>query len=634
MRFFYLMLLLLALATTSKAQQNYDVSLIPKELLSHASAVIRNDETTYEVKDLNNVILRCKETVTVLNKNGDNEAQITVWHNRRRQIHYIKGAVYNEFGKLMGKFAERDFEDRNVADGFSLFDDDKIKHFKPAVTNYPYTVDYEYEITCKQSLFFSDWYPGQSVGTSVEHSSYKVTCKPDFNIRYKEINFAGKVATTEAQGLKTYTWEINNLKALRDEPYSPTHEKLLTSVKIAPEKFSYEGVPGSFTNWNEYGKWMYDRLLKNRREIPLQTAEHIKELSKDISDPKLKAKAIYEYMQQKTRYVSVQIGIGGYQPFLASDVDQLSYGDCKALVNYTQSLLSVAGIDSYYVLVRSGSRKESALPDFASMNQFDHVILCLPFKNDTTWLECTSKQIPFGYLGDFTDDRNVVACTPEGGKLMHTPVYKTADNKQTRKGTFSLSGDGDLTGDMATRFEGSQYENREELVNEARQEQIKTLKEIYPIENLNIQSFELKQDKSLKPVTTESIKLEARDYIAKNGDRLFFSPNMASRYIKPIKDVTNRTNAVYINRGYTDQDEISYTLPEGYKVSTVPLNITIDKPFGKYRASTQVIDNKLVYKRRLQINDGTYSKDLYQDLVDFYQQVFEADRYTMTMEKK
>ena len=48
----------------------------------------------------------------------------------------------------------------------------------------------------------------------------------------------------------------------------------------------------------------------------------------------------------------------------------------------------------------------------------------------------------------------------------------------------------------------------------------------------------------------------------------------------------------------------------------------------------QIVDNKLVYKRSLQINDGTYSKDIYPDMVDFYQTVFEADNYTLTMEKK
>lgn len=636
MRYLYILVLICGVATAYAQQTNYSADLIPKELLSHASAVVRNSETIVEIKGLNDVTCRFKGAITILNKNGDDQARIVVWHDKIRKIKYVKGAIYDADGKPIGKISESDLDDRNVADGFSLFNDEMVKHYKPSVNTYPYTIEYDYQVANKQSLMLEDWdpYPGRSIGTAIQHSSYKLVCKPDLNIRYKEINYPGKVNITEALGLKTYSWSIDNVKAKRYEPFSPDSWAVLTSVKVAPEKFSYEGIPGSFTNWNEYGKWIYDKLLKNRQQLPQETVDHIKAITANLSDPKQKAKAIYEYMQQKTRYVSVQIGIGGYQPFLATDVDQLAYGDCKALVNYTQSLLSVAGIDSYYVLVMSGPRKQSAFTDFASMNQFDHVILCLPFKNDTTWLECTSKEMPFGFLSDFTDDRNVVACTPDGGKLLHTPVYKATDNKQTRKADLVLNSDGELSGIMMTTFEGTQYDNRESLINEALTEQIKTLKEIYPIENLNIQSLDLKQDKSIRPVTTETIKLSARDYAAKNGDRLFFTPNAGSRYIERIKDVVNRVNPVYINRGYVDVDEIVYTLPEGYKISSNNLVIRIDKPFGKYSASTTVNGNKLIYKRMLQFNEGTYNKDLYSDLVDLYQSVYSADNYQLTMEKK
>lgn len=617
-----------------KAQQNYDVGLIPRDLLAHASAVIRNNEIIVEVKSLDGVNEHIKYAVTVFNKNGDNEAKLHVWYDKINSIKYIKGIIYNEFGKPINKIAERDFEDRSTADGFSLFLDSRVKTFNPAVANYPYTVEYEYETHSRQSLFLSDWDP-ESIGTSVEHSSYKLICKSDFNINYKEINFKGKFVTGEVQGgFKSYSWEINNIKAKQNEPYSPIDEKLFTSVKIAPEKFSYAGISGSFTNWKEYGQWIYDKLLKDRRELPAETIVYIKELTKDIIDPKLKAKKIYEYMQQKTRYVGIQIGIGGYQPFLASDVDHQSYGDCKALVNYTQALLKAVDINSYYILVKAGSRKVSAMPGFASMNQFSHAILCLPFKNDTTWLECTSQQIPFGFLSDFTDDRNVVACTAEGGKLLHTPKYTATDNKQTRKATFALDANGELKGDMQTRFEGAQYDNREMLVKESYTDQIKNLKEIYSLENLDIIDFKLIQDKQIKPVTTETIKLRARDYMAQNGDRYFFTPNAASRYVKPIKEVPNRINDVYINRGYVDVDEITYILPESYRLDTKLLNLTIDKPFGKYITTTELNGNKLTYKRTLQINDGTFSKDVYPDMVDFYQTVYEGDNYTIAMVKK
>src|SRR5690606_35617022 len=112
---------------------------------------------------------------------------------------------------------------------------------------------------------------------------------------------------------------------------------------------------------------------------------YIQALVKDIDDPKQKAQKICEYVQKKTRYISVQIGIGGFQPMPADDVDRLSYGDCKALTNYMLTLLKSVGINSYYAVVQAGSLKKYAIPDFASMNQFNHVILCIPFANDTAW---------------------------------------------------------------------------------------------------------------------------------------------------------------------------------------------------------------------------------------------------------
>ena len=63
-----------------------------------------------------------------------------------------------------------------------------------------------------------------------------------------------------------------------------------------------------------------------------------------------KISALYKYMQDKVRYVSVQVGIGGWQPIEAETVDRLSCGDCKALANYMESLLDVAGIKTIILL--------------------------------------------------------------------------------------------------------------------------------------------------------------------------------------------------------------------------------------------------------------------------------------------
>jgi hypothetical protein len=449
------------------------------------------------------------------------------------------------------------------------------------------------------------------------------------------LNYPGTVKKeVQPDGNLVYSWEISNSAALRDEPYSPAPENFLTSVKIAPEKFVFEGVNGEFSNWEQFGKWMYERLLKGRNQIPAQTAAQITALTKDITDPKEKARKVYEFMQHKMRYISVQVGIGGFQPILASEVDRMSYGDCKGLVNYTQGLLAAAGINSYYAIVEAGSRKESPLPDFANMNFGNHVILCIPFPNDTTWLECTSQQIPFGFLSDFTDDRTVVACTEEGGKLMHTPRYDALTNKQVRKANFVIGQNGQAKADMTTMFYGTQYDNRQALIETPYADQIKKLPEIYPINNLSVNSYILKQDKSVLPTTTEDFTFETRSYGFLNGGRLFIPLNEVNKVGSVPKEVRNRTTPVYINRGYTDVDELTFDLPEAFEVDSYPANVVLEKPFGKFSMTIDVKPGKIIYTRKMQLFDGIYGPDKYQELLDFYLAATEADSRKIALVKK
>ncbi len=144
-------------------------------------------------------------------------------------------------------------------------------------------------------------------------------------------------------------------------------------------------------------------------------------------DDKEKMKLIYKYLQNNFRYVSIQLGIGGYKPFQASFVNKKKYGDCKALSNYMQACLDAVGITSYQALINAEYNSEKVDPLFPQ-NAFNHVILCVPGKKDTTWLECTSNTTDFGMLGSFTENRNALLITPDGGVLVSTPKSKASEN--------------------------------------------------------------------------------------------------------------------------------------------------------------------------------------------------------------
>lgn len=158
---------------------------------------------------------------------------------------------------------------------------------------------------------------------------------------------------------------------------------------------------------------MHRKLIQDRDVLDVSTIEKIKSLVAGVTNPIEKAKIVYKFVQDKTRYISVQIGIGGWEPIAANQVDKVGYGDCKGLTNYTKALLDAVGITSYFTLVYA-QQKRNIVKDFSSM-QGNHAILNIPNNGNDIWLECTSQTISFGFLGDFTDDRDVLVVTPEGG---------------------------------------------------------------------------------------------------------------------------------------------------------------------------------------------------------------------------
>jgi hypothetical protein len=249
-------------------------------------------------------------------------------------------------------------------------------------------------------------------------------------------------------------------------------------------------------------------------------------------------------------------------------------------------------------------------------------------------LECTSKHQPFGFLGDFTDDRLVLACTPEGGKLLRTPKLNIQDNAQIRIAEFNIAADGSVEGKMTTRFTGSQFDNHDRLFNEPKEEQLKKIPELYPKLSFQPSSLDYKKLKSQKPETVEILNFSSGNYCTLNDQKLHIPLNKINLISKAPKEIRNRQTEVYINRGFYDEDIATYNLPEGYKASGPVQNTVVEKVFGKYTMDVSYLGDKIIYKRTLTMKDGYYKPELYQDLVDFYQEVADLDGSSVTLPKQ
>jgi len=628
MRRFYtscLLWLLLINGSLVWAQENFAVSHIPVHLRTRANAVMRDRQCVVDMRSPHEVLYRVRQVLTIMNRSALEYARLALFYDKNTRIKSVRGFLYDEDGYLLKKIGIKDFLDESAVSSFSLYEDDRVKHFLPNALQYPFTVVYEYEIRYKQNLVVPDWKPKPYLDMAVEQSSYQFICSNQAPILIKEANYKGAREETQHEKQKSYTWQVKALPAVKIEPMLPPAETYQTCVKVAPQQFFYYRKDGSYSNWKELGYWVYQDLIKDQQVATPTMIAKVKELITAIQDDKEKVKVLYHYLQEKTRYISVQIGIGGFQPMAASEVERLGYGDCKALVNYMQTLLNIARIPSYYCVVNAGDVKSDMDADFASMAQGNHIILAVPLAKDTIWLECTSQKTPFNYLGDFTDDRMVLACTADGGKLLRTPHYAEHENLQQRNAECSLNLDGDIKGNLATSFRGDQFENRFGIPELPSTEQQKILKKIYAIDQVDFTSvaYQILERDSL-PQIDEQLGITIKRYAPKNGERVYLQPNIFNRG-RTVPTLQERKMPIYVNRGYVDDDVITYQLPAHYTMELKPADVQLRTPFGEFTMELKLADNKLIYHRKLWMKEGTFPPDQYVAYARFVNAVYSAD---------
>lgn len=625
-------LLYILFSIAAIGQQNYDVANIPSKLKTRAVATVRNDKTVVEIKSTEQVTETVTRAITVYNKNGDYYAALPIHYNKSNEIKNVKGAIYNELGIVQKKITSKDFKDLSAVDNSTMFGDSRIKLYIPDYHSYPYTIEYQYEVRHKQNLIIPSWQPEVSNQVSIEKSSYQFISPVGVEYRIESKNYSGEILEEKNDKVISKTWNAEQIPAKKEESYSPDPQLKRTSVLIVPQSFVYYGKEGSFNDWKEYGEWFTNKLLSKKQDLSEASKQKFIALTQNASSDQEKAKILYDYLQKNTRYISIQIGIGGLEPFPASEVDRLGYGDCKALVNYMKSMLATVNIPSYYCMVEAGKSKQNFNKGFANVQDGNHAILCIPFKNDTTWLECTSQNLPFGFLSNFTDDRDVIACTDNGGIIMHTPKYSNATNLQLRNAQLTLSEDGSINGTLTTKFYGTQYENHMAILLANNTEKPKLLAEYYNIDNINFNHVNYTEHKQEKPFIEEKLIVFIKNYAVKNGNKVLIQPNIFNTQ-SSISENKNRTEDVSIERGFVDIDSISISLPDNILKEIVPEKKLIEKPFGKYEFRSEIKGNTLFTFRKLELFEGKYPASIYEDFFQFHREVSSSDkgRYNLTI---
>lgn len=624
MRFLLLTLILgLCLSSQASAQESlHKIETVNSALVAHANAVVRLNEIHVTYNSPKNLKVEEHRIVTVLNSNGKNAVEAYLHYNDDTRRKNLEAYFYDKNGKEIKKVRKSDFNDVSAVGNGTLYADSRIKYLSSPVLQFPYTVDFKASFKTSNTAYMPGFHFVQFYNTGVEKAVYKVNYDTTAHkIRFKEKNFRDYDITIQktADG-RTYIGK--NINAIRAESFSPAEGNYVPQILTEPNDFYIFGKEGHSKNWNEMGKWMDTDILKDRDELPEATKAKMKELTKDVADPIEKARIIYHYVQNNTRYISVQVGIGGIQPIPANEVDNMKYGDCKGLTNYTKALLESVGVPSYYVHVEAGSEKVDFEENFSSLWQGNHVILCIPNGNDVIWADCTNSRIPFGFIGRFTDDRRVLVMKPEGGELMRTTSYLNTDNYQNTTGDMTIGIDGSLNSNLKISSGGTQYEDHYRIGFLSQSDLLKYDRKYWSfLKDLNIESHTFDNDKTAQKFT-ENIKLSTPKFASKFGKRMLFLVNPLNKHTSVPPRYAKRTTPFIIQRGYLDEDSLKIHIPENYKVEAIPDSVSLKTKFGTYNMQVKKIDAKtLSYHKKVLIKAGNYTKDQYEAYRDFRKKI-------------
>jgi transglutaminase-like putative cysteine protease len=613
----------------------YPVKDIPEELMENANVVVREDVMTYKILSRSSAVLTVKFVVTILNKKGAHHAIEAVHYNKLTKINHFRGAVYNSAGLPVKKLRSNELRDESINDGVALYRDDRVKIADLSSSVYAYTVEFEYEQEFKYLYDIPDsWFSTQH--RSTQKAVYTLIFPPDLQPRYRLVNLEQEpVRETRKDGMVSLTWTFENIEAVVREPDGPHPKELWPGILAAPTHFEYAGYAGNMSTWTDFGKW-FSLLNKDRDVLPAATKARVAELTRGLTSTEEKARVLYEYLQSKTRYVNISLGIGGLQPFPAEVVDQTGYGDCKALSNYMVALLKEAGVKAHYAIVAAGDNVPPLIEDFPSHQSANHVIVAVPGTRDTLWLECTSQTQPFGYMGGFTSDRKALLITEEGGKLVSTVRYPDSLNVRVRNAQVVMDAAGNATAKVSTSYSGLEYDayGLSRVLNGRFDAQKDWALENTDIPSFNLQHFNFSEKKEKLPEAVVNLNLELNRLASASGKRLFLIPNLMERSRYVPERVADRKTDLVIDYGFVHIDSIEYVIPENLYPEYLPSPVELKTAFGSYEATCTAEQGRVLYVRRFKLRKGRYPAEKYNEYVEFRRAIGKADNTKLVLMNK
>jgi hypothetical protein len=518
--------------------------------------------------------------------------------------------------------------------GDPVYNDTKVRRFSLSGVAPGAIVDWSYTVVERKPFLKGDFTAPWSVHTGrfTRRSRYIVDLPATMRPHLIEHNLSFRRQESVARGRRTYVWATRDVPRVKGEEFMADSNGVYMHIELAAPM-----------EWEMIGRW-YAGLSRGRYGLDQTVRAKLPALLGTAQTSEDTLRAVQRWVAQDIRYVSIALGLGGYQPRLPAEVVATGYGDCKDKATLFIAVLNGLGFRAYPVLLNSGERVERSLP---SISQLNHAIAVVERPEGRVYVDLTADLVPYGELPASDQGQFGLVVHPDGKTEQVTlPEAAPGDNLNQTRIVGTLSPDGYVTASYEERGLGTrQYGLRSLFLgpidSTRRADFARSLAaKLYP--GAQGDSLQIFDGHDLTAVPRVALRI-ARGLAARptgSGGTMILSlpfPSMrgmadAAAALEARGPRRFPIDAAKIVGPVAGDTELSLTLPSGWSAQ-LPPGVTVTGKWGSYRSQYRQEGSTLYLTRRLEGARGVYPPDALPDLTAWLRAIGQDDVAYLVIER-
>jgi len=575
--------------------------------------------------------------IKILTEEGRDQANVIIpFEKGRTSIINIRARTIQPDGKIIefdGKVYEQMVEKtkgvKYLAKTFTLPD-----VHAGSIIEYHYSIDF-----ADHWIFGSHWLLSEDLFTKKAIFTLKPYQRYPWNVQWSWPAGLPLGTTPPTEGpdhIVRMTSE--NIPAFIEEDYMPPVNEVKFRVLFTYRDEPFESDVDKY--WKQFAKKKTGQI-EGFADKKKEMEEAVRSIVGASDAPEVKLRKIYDRVQQ--------IPNASYMPAKSEeqrkrenikenkDVEDLwkhQYGDGVELTWLFLGLARAAGFEAYPCLV-SGRGDYFFRKDRMNGLELDANVVLVKVDGKDQFFDPGAAFTPYGLLPWMETGVAGMRFDKNGGTWIQTDMPASSETRIERNAQLKLTTEGDLEGKLRVSFTGLEaLDRRIRQRNEdetARKKNLEDEVRNYIPAGSEVELVNTPDWKNGNVPLTAEFTLKVPGWLSAAGKRALLPTGLFGAPEKHLFEHANRIWPVYFKYPFETADDITVTLPDGWKVDNQPKDMDRDAKAVEFKLEVKNEGGAVRIKRQLRSDVLMVGKDNYSILRNFYQLVKSEDEQQIVL---